>query len=199
MVRGGATHRLITDHLGSPRLVVNTADGTISQRLDYDEFGNVILDTYPGFQPFGFAGGFYDRDTNLVRFGARDYDAWTGRWTAKDPIRFGGGDTNLYGYVVDDPVNVTDPSGFAGMAPKLPGWVLKQIAKQAGKRLGKDIYPGCQGECDLDENGRLDFLDDWDKDGIPNSQDDSDGDGIPDAADPDTELPDPNQNTCPAP
>jgi hypothetical protein len=47
-----------------------------------------------------------------VRFGARDYDPETGRWTAKDPILFGGGDTNLYGYVLNDPVNFTDRSGF---------------------------------------------------------------------------------------
>ena len=38
-------------------------DGAIAQRLDYDEFGNVLADTNPGFQPFGFAGGLYDRDT----------------------------------------------------------------------------------------------------------------------------------------
>jgi RHS repeat-associated protein len=44
-----------------------------------------------------------------VRFGIRDYDPETGRWTAKDPIRFLGGDTNLYGYVLDDPINWIDP------------------------------------------------------------------------------------------
>ena len=32
-----------------------------------------------------------------------------------DPIRFQGGDTNLYGYVVDDPVNRIDPSGLSGV------------------------------------------------------------------------------------
>ncbi|NJD69712.1 MAG: PKD domain-containing protein [candidate division NC10 bacterium] len=111
MIKGGVTYRIISDHLGSPRLVVNTADGSIAQQLDYDEFGNVLTDTHPGFQPFGFAGGLYDPDTGLVRFGARDYDAGTGRWTAKDPIRFKGGDTNLYGYVLNDPVNFVDPNG----------------------------------------------------------------------------------------
>src|SRR5204863_9133550 len=80
--------------------------------MDYDEFGNILLDTNPGFQPFGFAGGLYDQHTKLVRFGARDYDAETGRWTAKDPIRFAGSDTNLYGYVLNDPVNFIDPSGL---------------------------------------------------------------------------------------
>jgi len=105
MVREGVTYRILTDHLGSPRLVVNVTDGSVIQRMDYDEFGNVTQDTNPGFQPFGFAGGLYDRDTKLVRFGARDYDAETGRWTAKDPILFGGGDTNLYTYVGNNPVN----------------------------------------------------------------------------------------------
>ena len=55
----------------------------------------VTLDTNPGFQPFGFAGGLYDADTGLVRFGARDYDAAVARWTAKDPIRWDGGQANL--------------------------------------------------------------------------------------------------------
>jgi RHS repeat-associated protein len=67
--------------------------------MDYDVWGNLISDSSPGFQPFGFAGGLYDTDTKLVRFGARDYDPQTGWWTAKDPIQFNSGDTNLYAYV----------------------------------------------------------------------------------------------------
>ncbi|MGH9892171.1 MAG: RHS repeat domain-containing protein [bacterium] len=91
MVKNGITYRILSDHLGSPRLIVNADTGDIAQRLDYDEWGRVTLDTHPGFQPFGFAGGLYNRDTKLVRFGARDYDPETGRWTAKDPIWFRGG------------------------------------------------------------------------------------------------------------
>jgi len=105
------TYRIVSDHRGSVRLVVNAATGEIAQRMDYTPFGQVTTDTNPGFQPFGFAGGLYDRDTELVRFGARDYDPRTGRWTAKDPIRFAGGSTNLYGYAVNDPVNFVDPNG----------------------------------------------------------------------------------------
>jgi len=112
LIKNGITYRILSDHLGSPRLVVNADTGDIAQRLDYDEWGRVTLDTNPGFQPFGFAGGLYDRDTKLVRFGARDYDPETGRWTAKDPIRFKGGDTNLYGYVLNDPLNLIDPLGL---------------------------------------------------------------------------------------
>ena len=110
---GGATYRVIVDHLGSVRLVMNVSTGSVVQRMAYDEFGNVLADTNPGFQPFGFAGGLYDADTGLTRFGARDYDAATGRWTAKDPILFDGGTTNLYEYAGTDPINAKDPTGLA--------------------------------------------------------------------------------------
>jgi RHS repeat-associated protein len=113
MIKGGVTYRLIKDHLGSPRLVVNTATNAVVQRMDYDAWGNVTSDTNPGFQPFGYAGGIYDRDTGLVRFGARDYDAVVGRWSSKDPVMFEGGDASLYTYVRGSVLNFIDPSGLA--------------------------------------------------------------------------------------
>jgi RHS repeat-associated protein len=45
----------------------------------------------------------------------RQYDASTGRWLSKDPLLFGGHDTNLYGYVLNDPVNRIDPKGTIGI------------------------------------------------------------------------------------
>lgn len=112
MISGGVTYRIFSDQLGSPVLVVNTASGAIAEQITYDEFGNVLSDTSPGFQPFGFAGGLYDQDTKLLHFGARDYNSSVGRWTAKDPIFFTGGDSNLYGYVLNDPINLEDPMGL---------------------------------------------------------------------------------------
>jgi RHS repeat-associated protein len=117
MIKGGVIYRIITDHLGSPRQVVRVDDGTVVQRMNFDEFGKVIGDTNPGFQPFGFAGGLYDRDTRLVRFGARDYDAQTGRWNAKDPILFGGGSVNLFGYALNNPVGLIDVQGQEAINP----------------------------------------------------------------------------------
>jgi RHS repeat-associated protein len=113
MIKAGKEYKLISDAVGSVRLVVNSVTGVVAQQLDYDEFGHVLTDTNPGFQPFGFAGCFYDIDTQLCRFGARDYDAQTGRWMSKDPTLFAGGDTNLYGYVLNDPINFTDPLGLS--------------------------------------------------------------------------------------
>lgn len=117
MVQNGRSYRIVSDHLGSPRLVIDVAGGTIAERIDYGPWGRVTRHDITGPAgyvpiPFGFAGGLYDPDTGLVRFGARDYDPALGRWTAKDPILFGGGDPNLYGYVVGDPVNGIDLNGL---------------------------------------------------------------------------------------
>lgn len=112
MIRGGTRYFFAKDHLGSIKAVVNTNTGVTEQVVHYDEFGRVLSDSNPGFQPFGFAGGHYDHQTGLVRFGARDYDAEAGRWTAKDPILFDGGDPNLYRYSRSDAVNFHDPTGL---------------------------------------------------------------------------------------
>jgi len=132
MVKGGTTYRIISDHLGSPRLVVNSSDGSIAQQMDYDVWGNVRNDTNPGFQPFGFAGGIVDQHTGLVRFGARDYDPVTARWTAKDLIRFSGGDTNLYGYVINDPVNLMDSLGLASVIAGVGGSAMIPVTGAEG-------------------------------------------------------------------
>ncbi len=116
VLRDGKAYRILTDANGSVRLVVDSTSGAVAERIDYDAFGNVIADTNPGFQPFGFAGGLYDRDTGLVRIGRRDYDARSRRWTAPDPIGLAGGQANLYAYVDDDPINFRDPSGRYGAA-----------------------------------------------------------------------------------
>lgn len=136
MIKGGKTYRFVTDHLGSPRLIVDASSGEIAQRIDYDEFGNVLSDSNAGFQPFGFAGGLYDQHTGLIRFGARDYDPQTGRWTAKDPIRFQGGDGNLYGYVMGDPVNFVDPLGLWSIG------IEAYVGFGGGVTIGRDNATG---------------------------------------------------------
>ncbi len=111
MTMGGALYYLAYDQVGTLKAVADSS-GNVIKRIEYDTFGNIISDSNAAFAvPFGFAGGLYDRDTGLVRFGYRDYDPETGRWTAKDPIGFAGGDTDLYGYCVNDPINLIDPTG----------------------------------------------------------------------------------------
>jgi RHS repeat-associated protein len=85
----------------------------VIKRIEYDSFGNIIDDTNTSFMvPFGFAGGLNDNDTGIVRFGYRNYDPDVGRWTAKDPIFLDGGETDFYGYCLNNPINAIDPLGL---------------------------------------------------------------------------------------
>jgi RHS repeat-associated protein len=81
--------QIFSDHIGSPKFVIDTETGAVAQQMEYDEFGAVLSDSNSGFQPFGFAGGLYDADTKLVRIGARDYDSETARSITKDPLLAG--------------------------------------------------------------------------------------------------------------
>ena len=66
-----------------------------------------------------------------MRFGARVYDPEVGRWTAKDPIRFAGGDGNLYAYVGGDVVNRVDPERLS--------WAQVQRMLKLAKKLNPDM------------------------------------------------------------
>lgn len=134
-----AKYYLAYDQVGSLRIVADV-EGNIVKQIDYDSFGNIINDTNPAFNvPFGFAGGLYDKDTGLVKFGFRDYDSDTRRWTAKDPIGFAGGDVDLYGYCLNDPINFIDSLGLS--EDKINWWdEVKKIGKgliNAGITLSK--------------------------------------------------------------
>ncbi len=116
IVKGDTTYKVISDHLGSVRMLVNTSNGNIAQQINYDAFGNVTYaQNETEFFDFTFASGLYDNDTKLIRFGARDYNPTLGRWISKDPIGFGGGVSNLYEYCVNDPVNFVDPKGLQNL------------------------------------------------------------------------------------
>ena len=149
------TYRLYGDHLGSLRAVVDTATGQAVQSMSHDVWGHVRQDVVaPGFArvPFGFAGGMYDEDTGLVRFGAREYDPSTGRWLSKDSARFGGG-WNFYEYVGSDPVNYFDPSGrnrvnMRNFAGELAHWAYekgKSEFAKASDAWGDGDYKGAAG------------------------------------------------------
>ncbi len=133
MVRGGTTYRFLIDQNGNVVGVYNTTTNTMAQTWDYDAYGRVVGGgtTEVGFsQPFGFAGGLYDEDTGLVRFGARDYRPEVGSWAAKDPLRFAAGDASLLLYVGGDPVNFYDHTGLARSK--------RQTARDAARAVRRD-------------------------------------------------------------
>jgi RHS repeat-associated protein len=110
--RGGTRYYVATNALGSPVAVADAA-GAAVKRLEWDAYGNVVSDSNPAFDlALGFAGGLRDPLTGFSRFGVRDYDPATGRWTARDAALFDGRQTNLYAYVANNPVNLVDLAGL---------------------------------------------------------------------------------------
>jgi RHS repeat-associated protein len=139
MVRGSSTYRILTDQIGSVRTVVDVSTGAVAWSASYTAFGvPTITAAQPDFIPFGFAGGLYDVDTGLVRFGARDYDPSVGRWISKDPTRFRGG-SNLYTYAWNDPVNLVDRTGRLPTGPRGEGGT-SGVSGQGGSE-GDDGIP----------------------------------------------------------
>src|SRR3989344_2468983 len=154
MIKGSNKFQIISNYLGSPVLVVNATTGSVAQKVVYDEFGRVLSDTAPGFTPFGFAGCLYDVDTKLCRFGTRDYDASIGRWLSKDPILFAGGDTNLYGYVMQDPINLIDPNGLSAKDVAR----IRKIFQQSVQRMNQQ---GLRRRGSGSLNGMLNNIQSW--------------------------------------
>ncbi len=121
--RGGQRYYAITDNVGTPREVLDSS-GTIVKKLRYDSFGTLLSDSAPAFElVIGYAGGLEDRAIRLVRFGARDYDPASGRWTARDPLLLDSGEPNLYAYVGNNPIVLRDPCGLFCVGASLYGGV----------------------------------------------------------------------------
>ena len=103
--------------------MVNTS-GQVVERYVYDPYGAVTVckPDWSGTQSptlynnsVLYTGQQLDLETGLYYCLARYYQPALGRFTACDPVGFGGGDVNLYQYVADAPVECTDPSGLSDM------------------------------------------------------------------------------------
>jgi RHS repeat-associated protein len=150
MTYNNSTYYLAYDQIGSLKAVTDSS-GNIVKKIEYDSFGKKFFDSNPSIMiPFGFAGGHQDRDTSLIRFGARDYDPTLGRWTAKDPIDFAGGDTNLYGYVLNDPIKWID---FWGLWKSAGHTTLTNNSLSTFGFSNSDIALAIEGNLNVDRLG----------------------------------------------
>jgi RHS repeat-associated protein len=93
--------------------LVKASDGTIAASYEYGPFGEPIGVTgaFAARNPIRFSTKYTDIETGLVYFGYRYYNPQTGRWISRDPIS-AEDSPNLYSYVVNSPVNFTDPDGL---------------------------------------------------------------------------------------
>ncbi|MFA5162476.1 MAG: RHS repeat-associated core domain-containing protein, partial [Elusimicrobiales bacterium] len=122
MLRKGASdYFLLADGLGS---IIAIADqtGTVVERTQYQAYGRPVFknEVTGSTSSWSQTGSLYsytarewDAETGLFYYRARYYAPDTGRFIQKDPIGFNGGDTNLYAYVYDNPMNLTDSLGLS--------------------------------------------------------------------------------------
>jgi RHS repeat-associated protein len=124
-----------TDRLGSP-MAMSAADGTLRERMAYDTWGKrrtldgANLDNTPqGSTPTpdsidgqtdnrGFTGHEMLDALDLVHMNGRIYDPLIGRFVSADPILqdpMNGQSYNRYSYVMNNPTNLTDPTGFVAV------------------------------------------------------------------------------------
>lgn len=87
----------------------------IGQAFQYDAFG---ASAGSSLTRYGYTGRELDSLTGLMHYRSRWYDPQQGRFMSENPIGFEGG-LNLYGYVGNNPMMYTDPSGQAFFIPLL--------------------------------------------------------------------------------
>ena len=115
---GGTTAWYLTDKLGSVRDIVSTT-GTELDHIVYDSFGNIVTETdAANGDRFKFAGMQYDATTGQYYDHARWYGSEVGRFLTQDPEGFSAGDTDLYRYVRNAPIDLVDPSGEQQVVPQ---------------------------------------------------------------------------------
>ena len=102
----GTRDTLLPNLLGSVVASVDSSTGNIAP-FGYRPYGTASAAP----AQFGYTGQRVDQETGLYYYRARHYSPQWGRFTQADPIGYQGG-INLYGYVQNDPLNATDPSGL---------------------------------------------------------------------------------------
>ncbi len=110
------TRYVHSDRLGSPDKVTSQT-GQVVESRKYDSFGRKTSPDNPGALNIGYTGGSHeDLDkSGLTHMGGRVYDHMTGRFLSADPFvqsPLNPQSYNRYSYVWNNPINMTDPSGF---------------------------------------------------------------------------------------
>ena len=110
------------DNEGTIRDIVSNATRAVVDHRTFDSFGDVKEFNSSGVQvtngplsssfTFSYTGQWYDSVTKLYDYSHRWYDPAVGRFVTEDPSGFSAGDTDLYRYVGNDPLNGTDSTGL---------------------------------------------------------------------------------------
>jgi RHS repeat-associated protein len=109
----GAVYYFLSDQLGSSRVVTN-ATGSVAEDSDYYPFGGELAFTDTLDNNYKFIGHERDTESGLDYYKFRMLSSRIGRWTTADPVMATPArpqTLNRYGYVSDNPANLTDRLG----------------------------------------------------------------------------------------
>jgi RHS repeat-associated protein len=112
--RSGVRRLYVPDPLGSTVALLNNTQ-TQTDTFKYWPYGEEVSRTGTTPTPFRFGGpqGYYRNSAETIYVRARHFTTRMSRWLTPDPIRFNGGDANLYRYVKSNPTWGTDRYGLA--------------------------------------------------------------------------------------
>ena len=144
---GAGAYLYAKDHLGSVRELV-APSGVVAERISYDAWGAPTFSNPTPTSAFAFTGHFWHERSGLHLAPYRAYSALQGRWISRDPIGEAGG-VNLYGYVLNNPAGLIDPTGEH---PLLVLWAVTEIGLQIweGYETGATLSDPC---ATLEEKG----------------------------------------------
>lgn len=109
-LRSGSSGYYEADVLGSITSLTSSTGSTPNAYI-HDSYGNLMSFTATLQNPFIYTGREYDNETSFYFYRARYYDSAIGRFISEDPIGFIGS-SNLYSYVRNSPMDLTDPLGL---------------------------------------------------------------------------------------
>ncbi len=109
----GKLHFFLNDHLGSTRLVIDSA-GVVKDKYNrYFAYGGGANQTISTGQKYRYTGQPFDDDGafDLYYYGARYYDPVLGRFTSRDAMASKYPGWSPYAYTLDNPIKSIDPNG----------------------------------------------------------------------------------------
>jgi RHS repeat-associated protein len=111
LTRTGPSFYYTTDALGSVILLTDSAQNPAATYA-YDSWGQTTTATgaQAAVNPWTYAGGYNDTTSNRIKFGARYYNPYRGRFTQPDPSSQ---ETNRYAYAAANPINFSDSTGLS--------------------------------------------------------------------------------------
>jgi len=134
----------LKDHLGSVRTTVDFTNTALGYD-DYYPFGKIMpgrsSSTSTPEDDYKFTGHQRDAEIGLDYMLARNYDPLIGRFMQVDPLAGDYPSITPYGYVLNNPLGLVDPTGMAATDPPFGnGWLKSMVKQLEGYYMGVNTF-----------------------------------------------------------